>query len=317
MPQTIKAPEFKNVVEWINSKNLSLESMNGTVILLNFRSYTDSAFQKLSPFIGALHETYNAYGFTVIGVCVPRFDFERFDFNVSYSVNKEGIDYPVCLDKENDIRKLCNAKSDIAFILIDSEGKINSTYRLEDVALIENKISALLLGARKTRPIEPITEQNRIFDTTNKELLVCGTDGTIANNNSFEKGKELFFGDCTPRVEDKIYLDGWWKEEKEYIIKTTSDIGHIAIKFYGKNLYVIARPAFSYPHCKFTVELDGKNITKENTGKDISFSDHDEGLLSVHKPRLYHVVKTKNAGTHEIRLLTNSKDFMFYGFIFN
>ena len=63
------------------------------------------------------------------------------------------------------------------------------------------------------------------------------------------------------------------------------------------------------------VYLDGKYLTKNNSGKDIKFKGKIS-YVKVDKARLYELTKTKNTEQHTLTLETKSKDFKLYAFTF-
>src|SRR5262245_52059947 len=72
-----KAPEFKESSTWINSAPLTLASLKGKVVLVNFWAFDCPFCAEALPHIKQLHEKYAKDGLVIIGVHVPRIDYEK------------------------------------------------------------------------------------------------------------------------------------------------------------------------------------------------------------------------------------------------
>ncbi len=94
------APEFQNIVEWVNSKPLSLKELRGRVVLVDFWTYSCINCLRTLPYLKAWDSAYRDDGLTIVGMHSPEFAFERVPDNVRASVRKLGIRYPVALDND-------------------------------------------------------------------------------------------------------------------------------------------------------------------------------------------------------------------------
>ena len=94
------APEFQAIEGWINSGPLTMESLRGKVVVIDFWTYSCINCLRTLPHVRAWDEAYRDDGLVIVGVHTPEFAFEREPDNVRRAVRDHGIDYPVALDPE-------------------------------------------------------------------------------------------------------------------------------------------------------------------------------------------------------------------------
>ena len=94
------APEFQAIEGWINSGPLTMESLRGKVVVIDFWTYSCINCLRTVPHVRAWDEAYRDDGLVLVGVHTPEFAFEREPDNVRRAVRDHGIDYPVALDPE-------------------------------------------------------------------------------------------------------------------------------------------------------------------------------------------------------------------------
>ena len=94
------APEFRGLSGWLNSEPLTIESLKGKVVLIDFWTYSCINCLRTLPYIKRWDEAYRDKGLVVIGVHTPEFAFERVRSNVDEATRSLGVDYPVALDNE-------------------------------------------------------------------------------------------------------------------------------------------------------------------------------------------------------------------------
>jgi len=94
------APAFKEATAWINTKPLTLEGLRGKVVLINFWAFDCPFCAEALPHIKEMHEKFGKDGLVVIGVHVPRVEYEKDVAKIRDAVKKKGIEYPVVVDNE-------------------------------------------------------------------------------------------------------------------------------------------------------------------------------------------------------------------------
>jgi cytochrome c biogenesis protein CcdA/thiol-disulfide isomerase/thioredoxin len=94
------APEFRDVTAWLNSKPLSLASLRGKVVLLDFWTYSCINCLRTLPYLRSWHSAYGDDGLVIVGVHTPEFAFERDRENVEGAIERLDVRYPVALDND-------------------------------------------------------------------------------------------------------------------------------------------------------------------------------------------------------------------------
>lgn len=118
------APEITGITDWINSEPLTIESLRGQVILLDFWTYSCINCQQTQPYLNAWYDKYAKDGLTIIGLHAPEFSFEKLKKNVENAVKEAGIKYPVALDNNFTTWNAYANKYWPAKYLIDENGNI-------------------------------------------------------------------------------------------------------------------------------------------------------------------------------------------------
>src|ERR1700722_10297848 len=75
-------PDLSGATAWINSPSLTLASLRGKVVLIDFWTYSCINCLRTLPYIKAWNEKYKDHGLVIIGVHTPEFPFEKDESNV-------------------------------------------------------------------------------------------------------------------------------------------------------------------------------------------------------------------------------------------
>ena len=89
------APEFTGISNWINSEPLTMQGLQGQVVLVDFWTYTCVDCIRTIPFLREWQEKYADLGLTIVGVHTPEFEFEKLAPNVEKASKHFGLVYPV------------------------------------------------------------------------------------------------------------------------------------------------------------------------------------------------------------------------------
>ena len=118
-----KAPAIYSTV-WINSPPLSLESLRGKVVLVEFWTFGCFNCRNVEPKIKEWHDRYSHEGLVVIGIHSPEFSYERNIDRVKKYVWDKGIRYAVAIDNNFENWKRFRNRYWPAVYLIDKSGVI-------------------------------------------------------------------------------------------------------------------------------------------------------------------------------------------------
>ncbi len=156
-----KAPNFTGITAWLNTPGdspLSLSSLKGKVVLVDFWTYSCINCQRSLPHVEAWYNVYHRYGFEVVGVSTPEFAFEHVVSNVASAAKKLGVDYPIAVDDNYGTWNAYMNEYWPAEYLIDQQGAYQARgVREGSYAGTETAIRALLEAGGAT-DLPPATE---------------------------------------------------------------------------------------------------------------------------------------------------------------
>ena len=124
------APAFTHTraSEWINSPPITLESLRGHVVLLDFWTFACWNCYRSFPWLNALEARLHDQGLRVIGVHTPEFEHERIRSNIVKKVKEFGLQHPVMIDNDFSYWNALNNRYWPAYYLIDKQGRIRALY---------------------------------------------------------------------------------------------------------------------------------------------------------------------------------------------
>ena len=96
----VPAPAFASG-NWINSAPLTLESLRGRVVVVDFWTFACYNCRNTLPSLKHLHAKYAAQGLTVVGVHTPELERERVAENVRREVGARGDSNPLHPETHN------------------------------------------------------------------------------------------------------------------------------------------------------------------------------------------------------------------------
>jgi len=138
------APEIKKSDVWINSAPLTLASLKGKVVVVDFWAFDCPYCAEAMPHIQDLYSKYEKNGLVIIGVHTPRIDYEKDIPKIKDAVAKKGIKFPVVVDNKYDIWSdyLCSTWP--SQFVVDREGIIqfshSGTGRYDEMEKVVQKL---------------------------------------------------------------------------------------------------------------------------------------------------------------------------------
>lgn len=121
------APEIASG-QWINSEPLTLKSLHGRVVLIDFWTFACYNCQNTLPTVKKWDAQYRDKGLTIIGVHTPELDYERNVDNLRREVAGLGIKYPVVTDNDYTTWKAYGVEAWPTVFLLDKQGRIRWTH---------------------------------------------------------------------------------------------------------------------------------------------------------------------------------------------
>jgi thiol-disulfide isomerase/thioredoxin len=124
----VPAPEFAGIEKWLNSEPLTVASLRGKVVLVDFWTYTCINCIHTLPYVKTWYQKYKDQGLAVVGVHTPEFPFERSTKNVVDAAKRLGVEFPIAQDNRYTTWEAYKNSYWPAFYLIDKQGKIVYTH---------------------------------------------------------------------------------------------------------------------------------------------------------------------------------------------
>ena len=295
------APEIRGISKWLNSSGpLTLASLKGKVVLIDFWTYSCINCLRTLPHVEAWYNKYHSSGFEVIGVSTPEFAFEKDPGNVARAIKQYGIPYPVALDNDYKTWNAYNNQYWPAEYLIDATGKIRRTEFGEgNYPESEQAIRTLLASAGHTITVAP----SDVPDTTPTTQL---TPETYFGSNRAQ------FGFPTPNYPngsftipeqksvplDQFALGGKWLIQPDFIESRKG--ASITEHFDASKVFLILNPKLDTTNT-VSVTYNGKPLVGSLAGSDVL-----NGIIKVDSDRLYNIFNsgaTNSDGTLKFTFL--------------
>ena len=116
-------PEISNGT-WINSEPLTLKSLHGRVVLIEFWTFACYNCRNTVPTVKRWDAQYRDKGLTIIGVHTPESDLERNEADLRHEVAGLGIKYPVVTDNDYSTWKAYGVEAWPTLFLLDKQGRV-------------------------------------------------------------------------------------------------------------------------------------------------------------------------------------------------
>jgi cytochrome c biogenesis protein CcdA/thiol-disulfide isomerase/thioredoxin len=293
------APDFMQTQDWFNTpsmKPLSLSSLRGRVVLIDFWTYTCINCIRTLPYLKAWDASYRHDGLTIVGVETPEFAFERDAANVSNAIKQFGLRYPVVQDNEMGTWNAYGNEYWPADYLIDAHGQVRyAAFGEGDYDKTETAIRALLaeaggqLGGRSA-PKDVVVPSRQATPET--YLGSERAEGWLARP---EDGVHDYGAPATGHLAlNEFAYSGTWKIAAQPA-EAVANAG-IDVEFQAKNVYLVLSSAGARPR-RVQVLLDGKPISAADAGADV----HGESV-TVRGQRLYTLVSLPHDERHRLSL---------------
>jgi thiol-disulfide isomerase/thioredoxin len=343
--QFIKAPEFAQVDGYINTYNnspLTLSSLKGKVVLVDFWTYSCINCIRTIPYINDWNQKYADKGLVIVGVHSPEFEFEKNYDNVKAAVQRLGITYPVILDSDHGTWNAYGNQYWPRHYLIDNQGYIRDNHIGEGgYDQTEKAIQSLLaeraaqMGMKEisfdTKPTTMIKQNSLqsvdLRQATTPEIYI-GYDkarAPIGNPEGFKPSQTISYS-ISPNTSFKpsiVYLQGNWKNNPDNM-ELQSDTGRIALIYYAKSANMVAggkgggivsndndKQGEVGVHGQAAATLTS-NMSNKSLGEDLS----SDGSFRIDGQRLYNLAMHNDYNAHSIIIDVKGKGFQLYTFTF-
>ncbi len=272
------APEFVGITKWLNSDPLTMASLKGKVVLIDFWTYTCINCIRTLPYVTSWYDKYHDKGFTVVGVHTPEFEFEKKTENVLAAIKQYNIHYPVAQDNNYATWNAYSNQYWPAEYLIDAKGIIRHVHFGEgEYEQTEKAIQDLLKEAGQDATMPLVTLQ----DSAPKSQITPETYLGLTRREGYK---------------DIWTLIGDWDIKDDYIASKSNS--SLDFKFSAAKVFLVITPATSSDKVKISV--DGK-LTQ---------------TLTVTEAKLYTLVELPKVESHLLHLDFQTTGTKIYAFTF-
>ncbi len=311
LPVLGTAPAFVGTQDWFNTpgdKPLTLASLRGRVVLIDFWTYSCINCLRTLPYLEAWDARYRGDGLTIVGVHTPEFPFEKVASNVSTAIKSNGIKYPVVQDNDMATWNAYGNEYWPAEYLIDAKGRVRAAdFGEGDYTKREHEIQALLkeAGHRDTADarvkIKAITPSETL--TTPESYLGSERAARFSNGRIVDGTHD--YGSTVAAPQDGLAYHGRWSIASQI---ATAQGGSLLLNFGARRVYLV----LGSPGKERSVRLllDGKPIPAADAGTDVHGS-----VVKVNEERLYNLVTLPRVGRH-VLTVEPQKGVQGYAFTF-
>ena len=145
--RTYKAPEITKSNVWINSAPITLNSLRGKVVVLDFWAFDSAPSVEAMPRVVELQDKYGKSGLVVIGVHTPRTDSEKDPVRLREAITKMGITFHVLVDNKGEVFRDYRCDLWPSQFVIDRNGMVRYSHggagRYEDLEDAVKKVLAM------------------------------------------------------------------------------------------------------------------------------------------------------------------------------
>ena len=125
------APDFAPQTEWLQSEPLTWTGLRGKVVVVHFWTFGCINCKHNYLAYKGWHEKYGGKGVTVIGIHTPEFDYEADAKEVQAQANKNGLKFPIALDRGGQNWQKWENRYWPTIYLVDKKGKVRHRWEGE------------------------------------------------------------------------------------------------------------------------------------------------------------------------------------------
>lgn len=306
LPNFGKAPEIVGIFKWLNlpagrqdSEPLTLESLKGKVVLIDFWTYTCINCIRTLPHVTSWYEKYKDKGLVIIGIHTPEFEFEKKTDNVLNAIKQYKITYPVAQDNDYSTWRAYDNHYWPAKYLIDHQGNIRYIHfgegKYEET---EQAIQSLLeeAGQIADMPLSELADETPQFRLTPETYLGFIRMENFTSPEGPKKGQGSFTLP-TQLSQNQWAFSGDWDIQDEY--SESKKDSTLELNFIASKVFLVITPATKSDVIK--ISLDGKQISE----------------LTITESKLYTLIDLKgNSTSHLLHLDFLTEGTKIYAFTF-
>ncbi len=323
LPVIGTAPEFAGVTAWLNSEVLTMESLRGRPVLIDFWTFGCINCVRTLPHVRAWHDAYAPHGLVIVGVHTPEFRHEYEEANVRESLPSRGVIWPVAMDNGYKTWRAYNNRFWPHKFLIDQEGQIRYHHIGEGAYQETEKAIRALLAEDGTDlshiPLSSasIPRKTTPSPSTGPRSLFAGSGfafGSYLGNpiGTPEDGARVFTDNVAHDAE-RLYLDGrWdWVANAALAQPQADETASVSVPFHAQAVSVSFGVSGAEP-IRVNVTVDGEPIPADRRGGDVLTGPGGQTHLLVDQFRLYDILRNGAESVGELQFMVDQPGLALY-----
>lgn len=282
------SPTFDGASGWLNTDPLGPAELRGSVVLVNFWTFTCINWLRTVPYVREWSRSYRADGLVVIGVHTPEFAFEHDLNRVRGATRERGIDYPVAIDNDYEIWRAFDNTYWPALYFLDMDGTLRHHHFGEgDYERSETRLQQML-GVR--RPLVSVAGDGVEAGPDWRQLQSPETYLGYGRGTGFASSPVAAWDERqTYALPAVLPLNSWalvgeWTVGSEHV-KAGETGGSIVHRFHARDAHLVLSSSRSEP-IPFRILLDGAPPGLDH-GEDID----KDGNGILRDSRLYQLIR--------------------------
>ena len=314
--------EIANPSGFVNATSVTIGQFVGKkVVLIDFMTYSCINCIRTFPFLNAWYDKYHDAGLEIIAIHTPEFAFEKNLDNVRAAMQRFGIKFPVVLDNDYGTWNAYGNQYWPRKYLIDVNGKVvydhigeggyDETEAKIQELLRDPRLATTPSSALTSAAVHPANALTDILANSPETYFGSARNEYLANGQAGAAG--IFtFNEPSMVSMNNLYLVGKWNMQSEFAT-TDAPNTKVLYRYSAAHVYFVASAA---PTARIKVLRDGKPLTPQTAGDDISF-ENGQSYLTVKEERLYSIINEQTGpGEHTLELDVEAPGLNAYTFTF-
>ncbi len=302
LPRLGAAPDFTGTQRWFNTpggRPLTLASLRGRVVLIDFWTYTCINCIRTLPHLTAWDSAYRRDGLTIVGVHTPEFGFEHDAGNVQQAIHQNGLRYPVVQDNDMATWNAWGNQYWPAEYLIDAHGEVRYVHFGEGDATRTEAAIRALLRERGAERLGSGAHVATTFDPAPQATpeTYLGTERAERFDPGPPAAGRHDYGTAPATLPlSHFAFGGTWTVGPQQALAGPG--ATLSARVRGKDVYLVLTPRTGAGGGgRVQVALDGRPINPTAAGSDVH-----HGMVVIDQQRLYHLVHVASVQTHALTL---------------
>src|SRR6266487_4127725 len=253
-----RAPGFRGIEHWLNTRGGKPPSLRNKVVLVDFWTYSCINCLRTLPHLKAWDAAYRKAGLVIVGVHTPEFAFEHVVSNVRRATKDLGVRYPVAIDNEAETWSVYQNAAWPTEYLIDRRGHIREIKEGEgDYDGTERKIRTLL-GEPATAQLASVADTTPLHPATPESYLGWERLQRYAGSEIVPERLVLYRAPH-PLTLHTLAYEGFWTVKRQRIV--SGRLARLRLHFLAQNVYLVLSGTG-----RLDVLVDGKHVKTIRVG---------------------------------------------------